>query len=160
LPLALDFIDVVGYTLAGFIAGEGCFTTTRLESFADGSPRVRWKFQVAVATRDRPLLEALREFLGVGAISDAPPRREHWQPISTFTVSSRRALLRQVVPFADRYLLRSAKRSQFETWRSALRDYDELHPPRSRSKCSVPGCDGFVRGRGLCRSHYYRETGY
>ena len=28
------------------------------------------------------------------------------------------------------------------------------------STCSVEGCDRPVRGRGLCRRHYYRATGY
>jgi hypothetical protein len=153
-------VDAVGFTLGGFVAGEGCFTTKRLEPFRDGSPRSLWLFQVAVATRDRPLLEALRVFLGAGAITDAQRRREHWQPISTFSVSSRRALREHVVPFADGYLLPSAKRTQYETWKSALLEYDVRHPPRTRSTCSMPGCSGLVRGRGLCRSHYYRATGY
>jgi hypothetical protein len=115
---------------------------------------------VSVATRDRHLLEALRAFLGIGSIYDHGPRRPEWQPMSTFTVASMRAHNERVIPFADRFLFPSAKRRQFETWRARLADYERAHPPRTRSVCSVEGCNEFVRGRGLCRSHYYRATGY
>src|SRR5581483_5297308 len=48
------------FTLGGFVAGEGSFIiTTRQPPFVDGSPRLRFVFQVAVADRDRDLLEAL-----------------------------------------------------------------------------------------------------
>ena len=65
-----------GFTLAGFVAGEGCFCITRkLPPFADGSPRLRFRFEVKVASRDRPILEALRRFLGFGSISDQAARQ-------------------------------------------------------------------------------------
>jgi hypothetical protein len=157
-------VDVVGFTLGGFVAGEGCFcTTTIVRPFADGTPRRRWVFQVAVANRDRHLLEALRTFLGVGSIHERDAARAHWQPTATFTVNSQRANRNRVIPFADRYLLQSAKRRQFEEWRQNLDDYTRLHPNRyglGPSECRIPGCTRPVRGRGLCRSHYYRETGY
>jgi hypothetical protein len=44
-----------------------------------------------------------------------------------------------------------------------LYSYDALRPSRhgkAPSSCSVDGCGRPVRGRGLCRSHYYRATGY
>jgi hypothetical protein len=116
-----------------------------------------------MASRDRHLLEQVRSVLGFGSIHDRQPARQHWQPTSALTVASRKAHLRATIPFAERYLLTSAKRSQFERWRSELLDYDELHPNpavRGRSVCSVDGCGDFVRGRGLCRRHYYRATGY
>lgn len=40
---------------------------------ADGTPRLRFWFAVQVASRDRPLLETLQTFLGVGEIRDSPP---------------------------------------------------------------------------------------
>jgi hypothetical protein len=142
------------------VAGEGCFYTARKKRpFPDGSPRLRFVFAVAMANRDRSLLEALQAALGVGCISDAAPRKAHWQPISTFTVASLSAHLKATIPFAEQYLLTSAKRQQFESWRDHLLAYDQLHTP-GRSICSVEGCEKFVRGRGLCRSHYYRATGY
>ena len=57
----------------------------------------------------------------------------------------------------------SAKRDQFDRWREEFDTYERAHPTqwgRGPSTCSEPGCHKPVRGRGLCRSHYYRATGY
>jgi hypothetical protein len=152
------------FTLAGFVAGEGCFSVTRkLPPFADGDPRLRFVFTVQVATRDRPLLEALRRDLGVGSVRDRPRRRSHWEPSSTFTVASLRAHRRAVIPYFDRFLLCGAKRRQFELWVAAMDAHELAHPTRwgnGPSTCRRPGCDRPVRGRGLCRRHYYEETGW
>ncbi len=150
----------LGFLLGGFVAGEGSFFTSRLPPRRDGRTRTRFVFQVAVATRDRPVLEALREFLGFGSVTDHRPARAHWQPMSSFTIASFRGHYAATIPFAERYLLPSANKAQYERWRDAFLAYDETRARRTRSVCSEPGCEGCVRGRGLCRSHYYRSTGY
>jgi hypothetical protein len=116
-----------------------------------------------MASRDSDLLDQLRTALGFGSIHERPPARPGWQPTSVYSVTSRKVHFASTIPFMERYLLPSAKREQFERWRDELRRYDALHPNpavRGRSTCSVEGCGGLVRGRGLCRSHYYRATGY
>jgi hypothetical protein len=161
-PLVESF-NAVGFVLGGLVAGEGSFIVTPLHRpFEDGTPRVRFVFQMSLAARDRALLEALRAFVGVGSVLDAPSRKQHWQPTSTYTVGSLKANSSAIVPFGERYLLPSAKRAQFESWRDQLAAYIAAHPKvrRVRSICSVQGCDKLVRGQGLCRSHYYRLTGY
>jgi hypothetical protein len=163
--VSTELFLTVGYTLGGVVAAEGTFGVTRNTpaTFIDGSPRLRFVFQISMAQRDLHLLEALRAVLGFGSIRGVPRAREHWQPIATYSVSSRRAHHRATIPFFERFLLPSAKRHQFELWRDALRSYEVLRPSRhgkGRSPCSVPGCDKPVRGRMLCRSHYYRATGY
>src|SRR2546421_6709829 len=51
----------LGFTLGGLVAGEGCFGVTRsLPPFKDGAARLRFVFSITMASRDRPLLEALR----------------------------------------------------------------------------------------------------
>jgi hypothetical protein len=120
-------------------------------------------FQVAVASRDHAMLEALRQYLGFGSIRTTPPEREHWLPRSVYSVNSRRAHFAATIPFMEQYLLPSAKRVQYERWRDALIEHERAHPSKygkGPSPCSEPGCDKPVRGRGLCRSHYYRATGY
>jgi len=109
------------------------------------------------------MLEALRRALGFGSIRTAPPQREHWLPRAVYAVNSRRAHFAATIPFMDQYLLPSAKRVQYERWRDALIEHELAHPSKfgkGPRPCSKPGCDKPVRGRGLCRSHYYRETGY
>ena len=162
VPL-VQAIRCVGYTLGGFVAGEGCYSVTRrLPTYADGSVRPRFVFKCTVAARDRPLLEALRMLLQRGTINDEPGRRG-WQPSSTFTIGSNRAHHAATIPFSDTFLLPSAKRDQYRRWRDALVAHEALHPSkigRGPSACSQPGCGRPVRGRGLCRSHYYRATGH
>jgi hypothetical protein len=149
--------------LGGFVAGEGCFTTgVRGTTFADGTAMRKFIFSVAVAKRDQPLLERLRLHLG-GAIRFAPPAKEHHQPVAIFAVRSHLAHHQRTIPFMERYLLPCAKRRQFERWTAALAAYEAEHPTRwgrGPSPCSEHGCERPVRGRGLCRAHYYRATGY
>ncbi len=148
---------------AGFVAGEGSFYTSRDGFFADSSSRLRFRFQVTVASRDRSLLEQLQTFLGFGSITDRAPGRPGHQPTSELRLSSFRAHREATIPFAERYLLPCAKRDQFERWRAEMEEYLQAHPSRwglGPSPCSVPGCAKPVRGRGLCRSHNYLATGY
>src|SRR5262249_44271493 len=53
------------WALGGFVAGEGCFVNSPLhDTYRDGTPKRRFLFQVAVASRDRPMLDSLRAYLG------------------------------------------------------------------------------------------------
>ena len=157
-------VDAIGFTLGGFVAGEGWFGTIRRpERFAaDSSPRLRFVFAVAVAERDRLVLDALRTFLGAGSVTLTPARLPQHLPGATFAVVSSVQHRRSTIPFAARYLRPSAKRAQFQRWREQLDQYERERPTRygrGPSPCSVAGCDRPVRGRGLCRVHYYRATG-
>jgi hypothetical protein len=156
--------SISSWVLAGFVAGEGTFViTTKQPGFDDGDPRLRFIFAVSVAQRDRPVLEVLMHRIGCGSIRDVPARRVHWQPTSTYTVHSIRGHRTGVIPFISRYLVSSAKRRQFDLWVDAMDAYELAHPTRwgrGRSPCSIDGCDKPVRGRGLCRSHYYQATGW
>jgi hypothetical protein len=147
------------------VAGEGTFVATRAGADRnDGSPRTRFVFKVSVADRDVLLLAALQIFLGGrGSIQTATPRNPRWQPIASYSVSSRKAIRDVLIPFCDEFLLYSAKREQYDDWRARFDAYERAHPTqwgKGPSTCSKPGCDKPVRGRGLCRSHYYRATGY
>ena len=153
----------IGFTLGGLVAGEGSFIVTTRGTLADGAQNLRFVFQVSLATRDRSQLDALRHFLGYGSVYEQPPRRNGHQPMSVFTIASRKGHHAATIPFAERFIPMSEKRRQFELWRDALLSWEIERPTqygKGRSPCSVPGCDRPVRGRMLCRSHYYRATGY
>jgi hypothetical protein len=157
-------LRLVGFTLGGLVAGGGCFTTVRQRRpYRDGSPRYKFVFQMTMAQRDIAVLEALRSFLGFGSIQHRRRRRAHWQPTCTLHIHSIWAHRQATIPFAETFLLPCAKRQQFQQWRDELLAYDKAHPNRYRrgpSPCSIPGCGKPVRGSMLCRSHYYRATGY
>jgi hypothetical protein len=116
-------------------------------------------FSIEMAQRDHDLIVRLRDFLGVGKVSRRNARKD-WLPTSSYAITSEKVHFERTIPSADRFLLASAKRDQFEAWRAALLAYRAVRPPRQRSICSVERCDRFVRGRGLCRSHYYQATGW
>ena len=164
-PLTSTSRDRIGFQLGGLVAGEGSYFSSRrpVAFVKDGSPRRRFVFQLAMANRDRPLLEQLHRVLGCGQITDSHPAKAGWLPITTVSVSRERDLIDRVIPFMDRFLLPCAKRTQFEHWREELLAYLRDRPSqygRGPSMCSVPGCGRPVRGRGVCRIHYYRLTGY
>src|SRR5262245_43279576 len=69
----------IGFTLGGLVAAEGCFTSKRRGTYADGSERRSYLFEMAMATRDRPLLEALQSFFGRGSVYDRAARKVGWQ---------------------------------------------------------------------------------
>ena len=164
-PHRLHLDKSLGFMLGGLIAGEGCFNivVAHPPNRRDGSTRLRFVFSVHMASRDRSLLESLHDFLGIGSINDQPPRSERWLPSSRFSIGSRLGHRLVTIPFGDEFLLPCAKRDQFDRWKHAFEDYERRHPTRiglGPSSCSEEGCDMPVRGRGLCRSHYYRATGY
>jgi hypothetical protein len=116
-----------------------------------------------VAHRDQLVLENLRATLGVGSLRVLKARNPKHLEQVVFTVNSLRAHQTATVPFFNDFLPVSEKRRQFEIWRDAMIWWDAVRPSRygkGPSPCSEPGCDRPVRGRGLCRIHYYRETGY
>ena len=156
---------MAGHTLGGLVAGEGCFRRSeRRERFPDGSARVRFVFELSLAVVDRPLIDALHSMLGgAGTVRVREPRRVGWQAEACLTVASESAHLVHTIPFADRFLGPCHKREQFEAWRDELLAYRRRRAEllgEGRRRCRVEGCDGFVRGQGLCRSHYYRATGW
>jgi hypothetical protein len=151
------------FMLGGFVAGEGCFTTgVRGGCFADGAPMRKFIFSIEVADRDLGLLERLHEAVGCGSIRRNASRQGHL-PSAVFSIRSHQAHHDRTIPFMDRYLLPCAKRGQYRAWKHALASYEALHPTRwgrGPSTCSIEDCGDPVRGRGLCRRHYYRATGY
>jgi hypothetical protein len=164
-PVGSTSSVVSPWALGGLVAGEGSFSITRStpEPRRDGTVRLRFVFELTMANRDRALVEALRGRLGVGSIRVIAPRSSGHLVCVRYTVNSRRAHFLATIPFMERYLLPSAKRIQYERWHDALIEHEAAHPSKWRkgpSPCSETGCDKPVRGRGLCRSHYYRATGY
>ena len=112
-----------------------------------------------MAERDLAVVTALRNFIGVGSIDRRPPQRARWQPTVIYTVSGGRGIREAVIPFCDTFLIASAKRTQYLRWRERFMEYEARFPSNwgtGPSPCAIAGCDKPVRGRGLCRAHYYR----
>lgn len=152
-----------GSLLGGLVAGEGSFYTARRRPFADGTPRLRFVFAVAMASRDRPLLVRLQRFLGTGTLSELPPRHDRWLGSTELRIVSIKGHYAATMPFADKFLIAGQKRDQYLAWKDDLITYERAVASlqrKGRSTCSRDGCELPVRGRGVCRRHYYELTGY
>jgi hypothetical protein len=137
---ATDALDFLG----GFVAAEGTLAHTGR----------RFALRVSLGARDLASCELFRTWLGVGTITVAPRRAEHFDDEVTYAVQAIRELVEVVVPFLDEHLPPSYKREQYLAWRADLMAYWADRARRRRS-CTVAGCDEPRRARGLCRRHYY-----
>ena len=106
--------DAFGNWFAGFFDGEGCFQITRT-----GPHGFTCEAVITLRADDRPILEAIRENVGVGLVLD---RRTRGNPASLWRARSRADCLRVIEVF-DRYPLRAKKGTDFATWRSAVTDW-------------------------------------
>ena len=100
--------------VAGFVAAEGCFTSS-------ATPQGRrFRFAVALGALDEGVCHLLHAFFVVGSVRTYARRRPHHDDECVFAVQGRRDLVEVVVPFLDAHLPPSHKRDQYEAWRAAL----------------------------------------
>lgn len=132
--------------IGGFVAAEGCFTTTQTPT------QRRFIFQVGLGAADTSVCETLRDVLGVGRLVSYSRRKPHYDDEITFVVTRLRDLVEIVVPFMDAHLPPSHKREQYRAWRADLLSYWE-HQARRRRACRLDGCTTPAFAHGLCRPH-------
>jgi hypothetical protein len=113
---------------------------------------------VALGASDAATCDLLLGFLGVGSVRTYPKRKDRYDDEVVYRVQRLRELVEVIVPFMDEHLAPSYKRGQYERWRADLLDHWE-HRARRRRTCSVDGCTGHHRARGLCRRHYFEAFG-
>lgn len=101
--------------IAGFIAGEGCFTGT---SRPCGTRQ--YVFQVGLSLPDEPILHRIKDCMGVGRISLHKQKNPDHQALVMYSVARRRDLATVIIPFMDRYLtlLPCHKSTQYSEWRA------------------------------------------
>jgi hypothetical protein len=144
-----DTDDLAGF-VAGFVAGEGCFTR--------GKPDREFRFAVGLGAVDRGMCELMRDYFGVGFLVDSLRRKRHYDDEVVFVVAKTSDLVEVIVPFMDAHLPASYKRRQYEVWRVDLLNYWTTRFRRVK-QCSVEGCEASRRAKGLCRAHYYAAYG-
>src|SRR2546427_7057968 len=105
--------DTLCHYVAGFVDGEGSFHIA-----VQRNPSTRWKLQVIpefhVSQNDgnQHVLEMVQSVLGCGYIK--PNHRNSRDRTQVLVVRSRNDLATKVVPFFQRYELRTTKRADFE----------------------------------------------
>lgn len=111
--------DAIGHWVAGFTAGEGCFSL-----FAGPSGRraftVTAAFVIKVRSDDVGALLLVRDTLGCGRVESSKVYRgSHEQ--TTFAVTRVEDLALRVAPFFEHYPLRGRKTADFNIWAEAVR---------------------------------------
>ena len=108
----------MGYWLAGFIDGEGCFVVK-------GHTRGTYAPSFAVKLRrdDRAILVAAQRFVGAGVVADVEGDGVS-KPQVKWTVQDREGCQR-LVDILDKYPLRAKKRLDYATWREAVCEWTD-----------------------------------
>jgi LAGLIDADG DNA endonuclease family protein len=107
--------------VTGFVDGEGCFSIgfvrqpsrTGRGGYRTGY-QVTHEFVVTQGERSVPCLHDLREFFGVGQVIINNRYDNHREHLHRYVVRRRADLLDTVIPFFQRYPLRSSKQNDFE----------------------------------------------
>lgn len=125
----------------GFVDGEGCFSISVVRNAVC---RLGWQvqheFSVTQLRTSRPALELLRELFGCGTIIENSRNDDHRGTLMRFSVKRRKDLVDVIVPFFGERPLRTAKRADFEAFRSVLlmmQAGEHLHEGGLRSIASI-----------------------
>jgi hypothetical protein len=100
--------------ITGFTDAEGCFHVSIVSSLELKTGKsVRVLFQISLNKKDKPLLELIKYFFGVGKIIDRKDGVFYYQ------VSSVKDL-KQVLEHFDKYPLLSQKRADYELFKQVI----------------------------------------
>ena len=113
--------------LLGFVDGEGCFSiglTRQVGGDGRVGYRTGWQvshsFDVVQGARSLDALEWLRDFFGVGAIYVNRRRDNHKEDLWHYVVRARSDLREVIIPFFERYPLRTSKRDDFTKFKRCI----------------------------------------
>lgn len=114
-PIVKDEKVINPYWLAGFVSGEGCFfiNVNRSASNLIGY-QVIFFFYLTQHSRDKKLLETIKDYLDCGAVKESSSRQ-----ISTLKVAKFSDILEKIVPFFNKYKVLGVKSEDFNSWLKA-----------------------------------------
>jgi hypothetical protein len=114
--------------ITGFVDGEGCFSINFIRQ-PDRKDRkgyrtgfqVAHEFAVAQGAKSAHSLHELRQFFGVGAVYVNKRYDNHKEHMYRYCVRKRSDLMDSIIPFFERYPLRTSKQVDFLKFTSCLR---------------------------------------
>ena len=118
--------------IVGFIDGEGCFSigfvkqpdrqeSTRVRRGYATGYQVAHEFAVVQGARSFKSLEELKSFFGIGSIYINRRHDNHKENLYRYTVTRREDLLNVIIPFFEKYQLRTAKKQDFRLFAKIVR---------------------------------------
>lgn len=111
--------------ITGFVDGEGCFSIgfvkqndrKEIDHIRHGYKmgfQVLHDFVVTQGARSLTSLKMIQDFFGVGKIYINRRHDDHKEHLYRYVVHNRKDLIQVIIPFFQRYPLRTAKQSDFE----------------------------------------------
>ncbi|HSN30802.1 MAG TPA: LAGLIDADG family homing endonuclease [Kofleriaceae bacterium] len=123
--------------VTGFVDGEGSFTYSR------SSAQLALYFAIKLTEIERPLLEAIQDYFGVGKIysvrASAPKGHGGATKTAAYYRVTHRDHLMRVVEHFDAYPLRSYKRNVYEVWRLMVLAKQQFRKPDRELMESLAG---------------------
>jgi hypothetical protein len=106
--------------ITGFVDGEGCFSIHFVrqplrpgrKGYKTGY-QVAHEFAVTQGARSVECLHTLKQYFGVGQVYINQRHDNHKEHLYRFSVARRRDLIQTIIPFFQRYPLRTSKQSDF-----------------------------------------------
>lgn len=101
-----------GHWLAGFIAGEGCFSITK-----SGNRHI-CEFRLSLRDDDGPIIEEIQNRLGIGSVTAINAQGQS-KPMVAWIVRRKEETL-VLVSILDKFSLRAKKAKDYTIWRRAV----------------------------------------
>lgn len=114
--------------ITGFVDGEGCFSIhlvrqpdrVNRKGYRTGF-QVAHQFVVTQGAKSVECLQLMQQYFGVGRLHCNRRYDNHKEHLYQFVVGRRSDLLQRIVPFFQKYPLRTAKRLDFERFVACMR---------------------------------------
>ena len=134
--------------IVGLTDGEGCFyVNLRPARSLTSRSWVETHFYIKVRQEDRPMLEAVKEALGCGAIYLQKENRPNHTPCYRFGVNNRQDIREKIIPLFKKYPLRSLKRNDFGLFATVAEIVDRQEHLTSRGINKIRRLKGLMNYR-------------
>lgn len=101
--------------ISGFVDGEGCFSVS---IFRNKTMKSGWQvfpeFVITQGAKSRSALEEVKSFFGCGRIYANKRYDNHKEHLLKYCVRSKQELKERIIPFFQKFKLRTAKKDDFE----------------------------------------------
>jgi hypothetical protein len=117
--------------VVGFVDGEGCFSinfvkqldrieSSRIRKGYKTGYQIGHQFSVAQGAKSIDALEKLKDYFQVGLITVNRRHDNHKEDMYHFSVSRREDLIHVIIPFFEKYQLKTSKKKDFELFKRCL----------------------------------------
>lgn len=122
--------DSLGYFIAGFTAGEGCFNVSK-----HGGKYDVFQFVIGLSGRDKQIIHKIQETFGCGYINKASYPNGNYDYQVYFNIHKFGEIVKRVIPFFEKYTLHNTyKKEQYEQWKRKVMETLETIPVTTNTR--------------------------